>query len=63
MPVIRVSWWAGRPDDDRVAVAKGITEVMAGVGIPAAATHVIFEDVPKDHWATGGVLHAEPPKE
>ncbi len=59
MPVVRVTWWSGRSKEDKAAVAKGITEVIAAVGIPAEATHVVFEDVPKADWATGGVLHSE----
>ncbi|MHB0878032.1 MAG: tautomerase family protein [Anaerolineae bacterium] len=55
MPVIRVTWWAGRSCEQKTEVAKGITEVLHKVGIPPEATQVVFEDVPKENWCTGGV--------
>jgi phenylpyruvate tautomerase PptA (4-oxalocrotonate tautomerase family) len=60
MPVIRVTWWEGQPRENKVKVAKAITEVMSSVGIPAAATHVVFENVSKDDWASEGKLASEP---
>ncbi len=59
MPVIRVSWWAGRPAEDKARVAVAITEAMSSVGIPAEATHVIFEDLPREDWFIGGRSAAE----
>ena len=55
MPVIRVSWWAGRSAADKDKVAVMITEAMASVGIPTEATHVVFEDVPKEDWYIAGI--------
>jgi 4-oxalocrotonate tautomerase family enzyme len=64
MPVVTVSWWAGRTQEEKVKVAKDITDVLAGIGIPSQATHVIFQDVSKDDWAIGGqiVSNMKPPR-
>jgi len=61
MPFVRVTWWSGRGKEDRLKVAKGITEAMQSVGIPAQAVSIVFEDVPKDYWALGGELASEQP--
>ncbi len=59
MPMIRVSWWAGRTARDKAQVAQAITAAMVGVGIPAQATQVVFEDVPQADWFIGGVSATE----
>ena len=55
MPVIRVSWWAGQTSERKDQLALAITEAATKLGIPAEATHVVFEDVPKEDWYIGGV--------
>ncbi len=65
MPIVRVSWWAGRPAEEKAKLATAITEAMTSVGIPAEATHVVFEDVPKEDWFVGGlsaVVRQRPPR-
>ncbi len=62
MPVIRVSWWVGRPAEDKAKVAVAITEALTSVGIPAEATHVIFEEVPREDWFIGGTSAARRPQ-
>lgn len=59
MPFVKVTWYSGRTKEQRMQVAKGITEVMQSIGVPASATQVVFEDVPKDYWASGGELASE----
>ena len=40
-------------------VAEGMTKVLADLGIPKEAVTVIFLEIPKVNWATGGELHTE----
>jgi 4-oxalocrotonate tautomerase len=40
-------------------VAKGMTKVLTDLGIPKEAVTVIFYEIPKANWATGGDLHSE----
>nr|WP_316652542.1 tautomerase family protein [uncultured Gellertiella sp.] len=57
MPVIRVDMFAGRSDDEKKALAKGLTEayVQACGGKPQSVW-VLFEDRVKSNWAIGGEL-------
>jgi len=59
MPVVRVTWWAGRTCEQKTQVAKDITEAMVKQGIPPEATQVVFEDVPLENWCTAGVPASE----
>jgi phenylpyruvate tautomerase PptA (4-oxalocrotonate tautomerase family) len=55
MPFVRVSWWAGGKSEDKDKVAAMMTETMLSVGISAEATHVVFEEVPREDWYIAGV--------
>lgn len=59
MPVIRVSWWSGHTKEERAKVAREITEVFTRLDIPPQGIHVLFEELPKENWATAGELHSE----
>jgi 4-oxalocrotonate tautomerase len=57
MPVIRIAMYAGRTKEQKAEIAKAITEVMVRIGkTRPEANMIIFEDVDKANWATGGVL-------
>ncbi len=59
MPVVTVEMWAGRTIDQKKQLVEGITEVMARIGIPKDAVHIIIRDIPKHNWATAGKLASE----
>lgn len=60
MPILRVSLWSGRTKGEKAEMAEALTEAMVRVGkVPAQAVTVIFEELPKENWATGGQLHTE----
>jgi 4-oxalocrotonate tautomerase len=60
MPVLRVSMHAGRTKEQKAELAKALTEVMVRIAkTPAEATSIIFEEVEKSNWATGGVLASD----
>lgn len=60
MPLIRIEMWPGRTHAQKAELAKLLTEaVSAVVHVPAEATTIIFEDVPKENWAVGGVLASD----
>jgi 4-oxalocrotonate tautomerase len=57
MPVVRVSMLVGRTKEQKASLAKAITEAMATIA-NARADHVtvIFEEVPRENWSSGGKL-------
>jgi 4-oxalocrotonate tautomerase len=60
MPVVRISWWKGRGYEQKVELARELTQVLERVAkIPPEATQIIFEDVDKENWAIGGVMASE----
>jgi 4-oxalocrotonate tautomerase len=61
MPVVIIEMWAGRNEEQKKKIVRGITEVFTGVGTPAEAVHIIINDVPKTNWATGGKMASEQP--
>ncbi len=60
VPIIRVSMWAGRTREQKAALARELTDVMVRVGkTTAEATTIIFEEVEKSDWASGGMLESD----
>jgi len=60
VPIVRVEMWPGRTHAQKAELARLITEALVTVArIPPEATTVIFEDVPKENWAVGGVLASD----
>lgn len=64
MPVVKVSWLAGRTHEQRAELAKAITEAVVRIGKTSAdQTIVVFEDVPADNWAQAGILMSDKAKQ
>jgi 4-oxalocrotonate tautomerase len=62
MPVIRVELFAGRTVEQKRALARALTEAtVATLGARPDSIDVIFTDVEKSDWATGGRLWSDPP--
>jgi len=60
MPILRVSLWPGRTKEQKAELAKALTDTMIRVAnVSAQAVIIQFEELPKENWATGGVLHTE----
>ncbi|MCM2327491.1 MAG: 4-oxalocrotonate tautomerase [Lysobacter sp.] len=63
MPLIQVELFEGRTDDQKREYAKALTEASVRVlGIEPGAVDVIFREVRRSDWATGGVLWSDRPK-
>ena len=57
MPVITVEWIEGRSKTQKTEVAEAITTAISTIGgAKPEATYVVFRDVPKENWASGGIL-------
>ena len=60
MPIVRVEMWSGRTHSQKQELARVITEAVASIAQTAPeATIVIFEDIPMENWAQGGVLASD----
>ncbi len=61
MPVIRIEMFEGRTTDQKRACAEAVTQAWVETcGGTAGSVTVIFTDVAKSDWATGGRLASEP---
>lgn len=60
MPTIRVELFAGRTVEQKRALAQALTEAtVRTLGGSADAVDVIFTDVQRHDWATGGQLWSD----
>ncbi len=60
MPTIHIELFEGRTREQKVALAHEITQACVKVlGGSADGVDVIFVDVKRSDWATGGVLWSE----
>lgn len=65
MPTLRVELFAGRSPQQKAVLAKELTDACVRVlGGSADSVDVVFQDIARHDWATGGVLWSEraPPK-
>ena len=60
MPVVNISLYSGRTDEQKAALAKAVTKAISETaGIADSATTIIFHDVEKSDWAVGGVMASD----
>jgi 4-oxalocrotonate tautomerase len=60
MPTIRVELFAGRTLEQKRALATALTEATVRVlGGSPDAVDVVFQDVERHNWASGGQLWAD----
>jgi 4-oxalocrotonate tautomerase len=54
MPVVTVQMWAGRTDEQKEKLIKGITKAFEEIGVKPESLHIIIHDIPKSNWGTHG---------
>lgn len=60
MPTIRVELFEGRTVDQKQALAKALTDAtVKTLGGSPDSIDIVFFDIKKQDWATGGVLWSE----
>lgn len=60
MPTIRVELFAGRTPEQKRALAAALTEAtVRTLGTSPESVDVIFQDVQRCDWATGGQLWSD----
>jgi 4-oxalocrotonate tautomerase len=62
MPTIRVELFAGRTPEQKRALAAALTEAtVKTLGGSADGVDVLFFDIERQDWATGGQLWSDKP--
>jgi 4-oxalocrotonate tautomerase len=62
MPTIRIELFEGRTTEQKAALAKEITEACVRVlGGSPGSVDILFFDIRKSDWATGGVPWSQAP--
>jgi len=56
---VEIKLWAGRDVEFKKKLVEKITKVFEEMGIPREAVSIIIYDIPKENWASGGILHSE----
>ncbi|MEM3641910.1 MAG: 2-hydroxymuconate tautomerase [Candidatus Bathyarchaeia archaeon] len=60
MPFVQVHLLEGRTEEQREKIAKAFTETLVEIlGVSKDAVWIQFIDMPKTHFATGGVLRSK----
>jgi len=60
MPVVRVSWFEGKSQDQKAKVAADITDtIVKTTGTDAKYIYVIFDDVAASDWSGEGKLFGD----
>jgi 4-oxalocrotonate tautomerase len=54
MPIVHVHFWEGVGEEKVKKMIRGITNVIADLGVPEHAVEVIVHEIPKTHWGIGG---------
>lgn len=62
MPTIRVELFEGRTPEQKRALAEALTEAtVRTLGGSPDAVDILFYDIRREDWATGGVLWSDKP--
>ena len=60
MPTLHVELFEGRTKEQKAELARELTQVFVRVlGSKPEGVDILFVDVKKEDWATGGVLWSE----
>jgi 4-oxalocrotonate tautomerase len=63
MPTIRIELFEGRTAEQKAALAQEVTAACVRVlGGSPGSVDILFFDIKKSDWATGGVLWSQAPK-
>ncbi|MEM2677001.1 MAG: 2-hydroxymuconate tautomerase [Candidatus Bathyarchaeia archaeon] len=63
MPFVQVHLLEGRTEKQREEIAKAFTDALVKIlGVPKEVVWIQFIDMPKSHFAVGGVLKSKETK-
>ena len=59
MPFLEINLWKGFDEKKKTELIAKVTDtVVAVVGCPKEAVHIIIREEPKENWADTGVQHS-----
>lgn len=60
MPLIQITLLEGRTDQQKEALIKAVTQAVSeSIGAPLESIRIALYELPRSHWAVGGVTMAE----
>jgi 4-oxalocrotonate tautomerase len=63
MPIVRIELYSGRTTEQKNSCARDVVDAISkNLGVPAEATQVLFFDVERGNWLTGGKIPPAAPK-
>lgn len=54
MPIVIIEMWAGRTEEQKATVIRGVTKAFEEIGIKSDHVQVIIHEVPRSNWSIGG---------
>ena len=54
MPVVIIEMWAGRTEEQKERLIKGITRAFEEIDVKAEHLSIIIHDIPKSNWGMRG---------
>lgn len=54
MPIVIIEMWAGRTEEQKATVIRGVTKAFEEIGIKSEHVQVIIHEVPRSNWGIGG---------
>ncbi len=56
MPIVEISLMEGRGATQKTALFQAVTEAIQGaLGVPKESVRIILREIPRGHFAVGGV--------
>jgi 4-oxalocrotonate tautomerase len=57
MPIVRIELYSGRTPEQKADCARDIVDAVSrNLGVAAEATQVVFYDIERSDWLTGGKI-------
>ena len=60
MPFISITMFEGRTKEQKKQMTKEVTSVVSRIAkVEPEGITVMFNEIKKENWSTGGILHSE----
>ncbi|MEW6088748.1 MAG: 2-hydroxymuconate tautomerase [bacterium] len=60
MPIVNIQILKGRSLEQKKKMSKAVTDaIISSIGVKPDAVWIVIEEMEKENFATGGILHSE----